>query len=261
MTHSQLTYAMVPIGLVAIGILGFDTTATAQSLAQLKKYCRDNYPNSIYRKEHTPSGVRHFCRQTNANGYTDQPIDLAAAAGGSRSTGRKVDLARYCRTKYPNSIYEVVQAHGGPRHRCRISAATGGFVAHPIDLADACRVTLGTPRYRKSGNSVICLRGKDAGTSYGVYRWPHSGGITYRGQLKNGRPHGIGRNHFPRGHKQQGWIQVGTFHNGKSKGLAYTRRRNGVEFCILVTPGRHYRTRRMPLSRCAHLIRYARRSR
>jgi len=64
------------------------------------------------------------------------------------------DFAKYCRTKFPNSI----PVRRGNRRFCNQRGTLQG-----IDLGEACRLTTGSRRYERDGARVLCLRGSAAG--------------------------------------------------------------------------------------------------
>jgi hypothetical protein len=73
--------------------------------------------------------------------------------------GKAADFNKYCRTKYPNSVYQIDRTRWGPRHICRQTGA-GGATKQGIDYAEACRLTTGSRRYRKNGQSILCNASK-----------------------------------------------------------------------------------------------------
>lgn len=150
--------------------------ALAQSKvdADLSKYCRTKFPNSA---PTIRRGVDHYCNR----GGSLQGIDLAEAcrlttgsrryerlgarvlclktrAGAPRPSARTdADFARYCRAKYPNSGYRRLPTRRGVKHVCRQVNAHGA-TNQGIDLAEACRMTTGSRRYRRVGHRVLCVR-------------------------------------------------------------------------------------------------------
>lgn len=60
------------------------------------------------------------------------------------------DFAKYCRTKFPNSI----PVRRGNRRFCNQRGTLQG-----VDLGEACRLTTGSRRYEQDGARVLCLRG------------------------------------------------------------------------------------------------------
>ena len=122
--------------------------ARAQTDADFSAFCRENFPGSVYQRFSQSWGAEHVCNQ----GGTRQGIDFAeacrlttgntghrvmgtrvicdGAAGGPgpAPTGNAgpVDLAAYCRTEFPNSIYEKRFEPTGIEHYCRRPGATGG---------------------------------------------------------------------------------------------------------------------------------------
>jgi len=61
------------------------------------------------------------------------------------------DFQRYCREKVPNSTYEMRAEKWGVVHYCN----QGGTLQN-IDLAEACRLTTGSPEYKEDGQRVYC---------------------------------------------------------------------------------------------------------
>lgn len=166
--------AIAGAAIASIAAGGTAAVAQAKVDADFAKYCRTRFPNS------TPAlrGIRRYCNQRG----TLQGVDLGEAcrlttgsrryerdgarvlclrpARGGRPAGRRVagepDFRRYCRTKYPNSIY--VPRSGRVTHLCRQPGRVQGYVLHNIDLAAACRLTHGVGGYVRSGNRILCRR-------------------------------------------------------------------------------------------------------
>ena len=172
-----LSAAFLLASLLANGVF-LVSPAAAQVDADLSKYCRTTFPGSAPMIR-SPGGVSaHFCNQ----GGTPQGVDLARACElttGSRNftmLGTRVlcddgpgpsdvsgneplgadDFVVYCRTRFPNSIYQDVPGDAGSRHHCRRPGGSGGFSLQPIDLADACDVFASGSTYREEGGSVFC---------------------------------------------------------------------------------------------------------
>ncbi len=268
--------ALSAFALSIVAAPGAQAAVQPRVVADLSKYCRTKFPNS------TPTirrGVDHYCNR----GGSLQGIDLAEAcrlttgsrryermgarvlcfktrAGAPRPGPRTdADFAKYCRAKYPNSVYRRLPTARGVKHVCRQVNAHGA-TNQGIDLAEACRMTTGSRRYSVSGARVLC-RGverrtaarrrvarradRNARVRRGTYIWPHNG-VIYRGPLKNGKPHGIGTNTHPK----TGFKTVGQYRDGKPVG-PFLMRLRGRLTCLRVYPNR--RSRRLPLSRCAHL--------
>lgn len=254
---------------VVLTLVSSAAQAQTQVDADLQRYCREKFPNSIYEKRAENWGVEHYCNQ----GGTRQGIDYAEACrmttgspafrrDGDRvyclghktskpaaNAAGEVDLARYCRKAFPNSTYEWRAENWGVTHYCRRPGATGGFTLQQIDLAKACRELRGSSEYQKVGHRIFCGSAADT-ASQGTYKWPQTGFI-YHGPLKNGKPNGIGWTRID----PTGAIQVGEFRGGKLIG-AYLDRRKGQLTCWdygAYAAGRSKFMKQLPISRCAHL--------
>jgi len=164
-------------GLAVASITASEGPAVAQDKldADFAKYCRTHYPNSFP----VLRGIRRFCNQRG----TLQGIDLGEAcrlttgsrdyerdgarvlclrgprADTPRRTVGEPDFSRYCRTKYPNSIYvrrPAARRPGGIAHQCRQPGRVQGYVLHDIDLAAACQQSYRVSGYVIAGNRVVC---------------------------------------------------------------------------------------------------------
>jgi len=167
--------AIAAVAFVSIAASAHPAGAQAKVDADLAKYCRTHFPNSFP----VLRGIRRFCNQRG----TLQGIDLAEACrlttgsrryerdgarvlclrgpgtGGPRRTAGEPDFRRYCRTKYPNSIYvrrAAARRPGGVAHQCRQPGRVQGYVLHDIDLAAACRQSYRVSGYVIAGNRVVC---------------------------------------------------------------------------------------------------------
>lgn len=264
--HSTLdcrTYVSLAILATLLLIALMSGAAQAQSSvdADLQRYCRERFPNSIYEKRAERWGVGHYCNQ----GGTRQNIDFAVACQmttGSRAFRRDgeriyctdsgklmtemaatgvLDLQRYCRETFPNSAYEHRAESWGITHYCRRPGATGAFSLQQINLAKACGKMQGTTEFQKQGDRVVCVK-------TGSYTWPKTG-YTFHGPLKNGKPHGIGWMKIPP--TASTW--VGEYDNGKPVG-PHLQRAKGHRRCWNFdnfNPGRVLP--KLPMARCAHL--------
>lgn len=246
---------------VAVTLPSGAAKAASQTDADLQRYCRAKFPNSVYERRAERWGVEHYCNQ----GGTRQNIDYAEACQmttGSRAfrrdgdrvycTGEKasktataqssaLDLQRYCHKTFPHSTYEHRAENWGVTHYCRRPGTTGGFTLQQIDLAKACETIQGTTEFQKQGDRVVCV-------TMGSYTWPETG-YTFHGPLKDGKPNGIG------------WMKirptastwVGNYRNGKPVG-PHLQRSKGRMMCWSFdnfNPGRVLP--KLPMRRCDHL--------
>lgn len=179
------------LALIALGVLSLQSTPVlAVTDADFSAYCRANYSNSAYQRFAHSWGTEHAC----VRGGTRQGIDFAQACEmttGNRSfevSGTRIlcegdaagatseptnstpaseeedqpvgqpDFARYCRTKYSNSMYLKRHQSWGTEHLCRQPGQTTGYVLHNIDLEEACRQSHNVSDYRINGPDVTCVK-------------------------------------------------------------------------------------------------------
>jgi hypothetical protein len=176
MKRSQ-SYSLATALFIGIGGL-WAVPAAAETDADFSRYCRTTYPNSAPTTRAPSGAIAHYCNQ----GGTLQGIDLARACElttgnrGYRMLGTRTlcadgsgpsqaapgetlhsgDFARYCRERFPNSIYQDVPDNFGGRHHCRRPGGVVGFTLQRIDLADACNLLKGTTAYREESGRVNC---------------------------------------------------------------------------------------------------------
>ncbi|MEM9331673.1 MAG: hypothetical protein AAGA53_10125 [Pseudomonadota bacterium] len=165
-------------------------TVYAQTDADFSRYCRENFPGSLYEKTEQSWGIQHNCNQQG----TRQGIDFSQACrlttgspaheilgdrvicyGEAQSDADRVqaiagplDIAGFCIEKHPGSIPEARPEPTGIKHYCRQPGANGGFTLHAIDLAQACEEQRNVRGFIDAGVQVLCVNsGATAGNGAG----------------------------------------------------------------------------------------------
>jgi len=98
----------------------------------------------------------------NKNLNLSRTLASAAAIGGTlvvltmhsalaQTAEVDADFSKFCRQNFTNSAYQKRQQPWGVEHYCYQGATPQG-----IDLAQACTLTTGNPRFRKFGGRVLC---------------------------------------------------------------------------------------------------------
>ena len=74
---------------------------------------------------------------------------LGASPAAAQQTD--ADFSAYCRARFPNASYQRFAQPWGTEHAC-----VQGGTRQGIDLAEACRLTTGSPAHEISGARVLC---------------------------------------------------------------------------------------------------------